>query len=363
MRKVYVTSGENGRLIVRFSYSLKRVEAIKGVAGRAWHPQEKYWSIPNTAESLTVLRSRFTEDRVVLLEDVGRFLPGLDHETMDALVAQYDAMLTAKGYQTKTRDNYRLQIRWFLDWWRRMPEIATNQDLQDYILWQIDTGRSASYIRQAKAALRLLYQNIVGNPQVVEDLPIKKQPKTLPLVLSKDEIQGLLEVAEDVKQKALLSLTYSAGLRVDEVTRLRITDILSDRMQIHVHSGKGQKDRYTLLAEEALKTLRVYYRIYHPADWLFPGIEPGTHMSVSAAQRSFQRARQRAKTNPKATMHTLRHSFATHLREAGVDIRYIQELLGHVDIRTTQRYTQVSKVDLAAVRSPLDDVLPDEDEK
>jgi integrase/recombinase XerD len=360
VKKITVSPGEDGRLIVQFSYSQKRVDAIKGVPDRAWHPEEKYWSIPNSPESLAVLRKRFADERVVI-EDEEHSRPRLPRETISAIVTEYGAMLKAKGYREKTCDNYRLQLEWFLDWWRKSPEAATNQDPQDYVMWLIDLGRSASHIRQAKAAMKLLYEKIVGCPQVVEDLPIKKPPKTLPLVLSKQEIRGLLDVTEDLKQKVLLSLTYSAGLRVAEVTRLCVSDILSDRMQIRVRGGKGEKDRYTLLSEEALKTLRVYYRIYHPDEWLFPGTKPGTHMSVSAAQRSFQRARERAKINPKATMHSLRHSFATHLREAGVDIRYIQEWLGHVDIRTTQRYTLVSKVDLATVRSPLDSYPVDKD--
>jgi site-specific recombinase XerD len=248
-----------------------------------------------------------------------------------------------------------LQVKWFLEWFRQDPSTATNQDVKDYILWNIDQGRSASHIRQGKAALTVLYQDVVKLPLVVENLPYLKNPESLPLVLSKAEVERLLAASEDLKQKALISLAYSAGLRVGEVIRLKVTDILSDRGQIRIRNGKGDKDRYTLLADQTLKTLREYYRAEHPEDWLFPGIIPGQPMSVSAAERSFQRVRDRVGINPKARIHTLRHSFATHLHEAGTDIRYIQELLGHVDIRTTQRYIRVSKRNLVNVKSPLDE--------
>ena len=181
-----------------------------------------------------------------------------------------------------------------------------------------------------------------------------RNPESIPIILSKSEVELLLAASEDLKQKALLSLAYSAGLHVGEVIRLKVTDILSDRRQIRIQHGKGEKDRYTLLAEQTLKTLREYYRAAHPKEWLFPGILPGQPMSVSAAERSFQRVRDRVGINPKARIHSLRHSFATHLHEAGTDIRYIQELLGHVDIRTTQRYIRISKRNLENVKSPLD---------
>ena len=242
-----------------------------------------------------------------------------------------------------------------MEWLRRDPVSATNQDIKDYILWHIDLGHSASHIRQAKAALTLLYQDVLELSDVLKDLPWVKNPETVPIVLSKPEVERLLAASEDLKQKAIISLAYSAGLRAGEIIRLKVTDILSDRRQIRIQNGKGDKDRYTLLAEQTLKTLREYYREQQPKDWLFPGILPGQPMSLSAVERSFQRVRDRIGINPKARIHSLRHSFATHLHEAGTDIRYIQELLGHVDIRTTQRYIRISKRNLVNVKSPLDE--------
>lgn len=352
---VSVTSGEEGRLLVQFPYTPERVSAIKKIPGRIWHPDGRYWSVPNQEGILEILRSCFSGDRVVTSRNLIVTQRGLSAVVVGGILAKYDIALTSKGFGKKTRGNYRLQVKWFLEWLGRDPGTAINQDMQDYMLWNIDLGRSASHIRQAKAALTLLYQDVVKLPGIVENLPQVRNPESIPIVLSKAEVERLLAASEDLKQKALISLAYSAGLRVGEVIRLKVTDILSDRGQIRIQNGKGDKDRYTLLADQTLKTLREYYRAEHPKDWLFPGILPGQPMSVSAAERSFQRVRDRVGINPKARIHSLRHSFATHLHEAGTDIRYIQELLGHVDIRTTQRYIRISKRNLVNVKSPLDE--------
>jgi integrase/recombinase XerD len=351
---IHVKPGNNGRLLVQFNYSPERVAAIRSVAGRFWHEDHKHGSIPATANAIAQLSASFSRDRVVLAKDIENPQPPLTEAQVDLVLARFDYVLTSKGYSEKTRTNYRLHIGWFLDWFRQEPEFASAQQVNDYLVWLIDLGRSASFVRQAKAALVLLF-NDLSQPEVVANLPIVKKPKSLPIVLSKSEVHQLLDAAEDLKHRAIFSVAYSAGLRASEVTRLKVEDILSDRKQILVRGGKGKKDRYTLLAQQTLLTLREYYKIYHPFDWLFPGNLPGHHISTSAVQRAFQRAREKANINPRATMHSLRHSFATHLLEAGLDIRYIQELLGHVDIRTTAIYTKISQVNLLDVRSPLYD--------
>jgi site-specific recombinase XerD len=262
--------------------------------------------------------------------------------------------LTLKGRSEATRENYRLQVQRFLKWLRREPETATAEELRAYLLDVMDSGLSASYARQARAALVAVYDGLLGQPEKVADVPSAQGHKRLPVVLSRDEVKRLLAASRDLMGQTLLTVMYSAGLRVSEAVRLKVSDISSDRRQIRVAGGKGKKDRYTILGDEALALLRTYYRVYHPRDWLFPGQEAGTHISQRTAQRFFERAREQAGINAKATIHSLRHSFATHLLEDGVDIRYIQELLGHTNIKTTQRYTHVSKHKLGQVRSPLD---------
>ncbi|MFQ6079366.1 MAG: tyrosine-type recombinase/integrase, partial [Thermodesulfobacteriota bacterium] len=149
---------------------------------------------------------------------------------------------------------------------------------------------------------------------------------------------------------------YAGGLRVSEAARLRVADVEVERRMVFIRGGKGGKDRYTLLADAASEVLRAYQAEYKPGGWLFPGAKPGTHVSPRTIQKVFEAAREKARIRKDATVHTLRHSFATHLLESGTDIRHIQELLGHKDPRTTQRYTHVSSRALGRIRSPLDDL-------
>ncbi len=181
-----------------------------------------------------------------------------------------------------------------------------------------------------------------------------KQPQQLPRILSREEIAKMFKVTTFLKHKALLVTADSAGLRVGEVVRLKVSDIDSKRMTICVTAGKGAKDRDTLLSDTGLTVLREYFRAFKPKDWLFPGEDHGDHLSERAAQEVFRDAKERAGIVKPATFHTLRHSFATHLLEDGVDMRYIQELLGHGSIETTERYTHVTARGMQKVKSPLD---------
>jgi len=354
MGTIQVTPGEAGRLIVQFPYSRERVAAIKAVSGRQWHPEGKYWTVPHTPEALERMRTLFTSDRVVVAAAVEAASPELPVARMNEIVTALDEELALRGYSGSTRDNYRLQTQRFLKWLRRDPATATAGELRAYLLDILDSGLSASYVRQARAALVVIYGNLLKQPEKVADLPSAKEDKGLPLVLSREEVKRLLKATANLREEALLAVIYSAGLRVSEAIRLRAEDILSDRRQLRIRGGKGKKERYTILGDKTLLLLRRYYRAYRPGEWLFPGKDAGTHVSRSSAQRIFERAREKAGINAKATIHTLRHSFATHLLEDGVDIRYIQELLGHSGIRTTQRYTHVSRRRVDEVKSPLD---------
>jgi site-specific recombinase XerD len=353
---IHVTKGEDRRLIVRFTYSPERVKAIRTISGRRWDADEKYWTVPHRDGTLRQLANAFSTDRVVVSPLVQNDRPQLPAEKVSQVLTALDEYLTLEGYSTSTRDHYSQQIHRFLLRVRRNPTKASAEVLKSYLLGKLDEGLSPSYIRQARAALVLLYTHILDQPEKVIDLPCPKAEQQLPFVLSREEVSRLLEAASDLKAKALFTVIYSAGLRISEALNLKISDILSDRRQIRVRHGKGSKDRYTILSDETLKLLRAYYQEYKPQDWLFAGRDPGTHLSASSARRLFRKARDQAGINVNATPHTLRHSFATHLLEDGVDLRYVQELLGHTDIRTTQRYAHVSKRRILDVRSPLDNI-------
>ena len=222
--------------------------------------------------------------------------------------------------------------------------------------WQVhlvSQGISWASLNQFVAALRFFYGVTMRCPEIPERITYARQPRRLPVVLSADEVVRFLEAVPSLKNRTALTTAYAAGLRVSEVVALKLVDIDSGRMVIRVEQGKGRKDRYVMLSAQLLGILRTYWRLARPRHWLFPGredkpIEPNV---LNCACRSACAA---AGIDKRVTVHTLRHSFATHLLEAGTDIRIIQVLLGHNNLSTTARYTQVSNAMIAKTASPLD---------
>ncbi len=252
---------------------------------------------------------------------------------MDDLLHRTDKRMRLKGYATRTRKVYMGQLSRFIKWLDGKP--LTQTTIEDYLLTLYDMSVSASYVNQAVSALKVLCCETLGWPASRWALPRAKNESRLPVVLSRNEIRLLLTAVTNLKHRALLSVTYSGGLRVGEVVRLRVQDIDSERCQIWIRQGKGRKDRYTLLSRVALKDLRQYYPSERPKTWLFPGREAGRHITERSVRRAFKQAATKARISKKVSVHSMRHSFATHLLENGTDLRIIQELLGHSSSRTT----------------------------
>jgi integrase/recombinase XerD len=211
-------------------------------------------------------------------------------------------------------------------------------------------------------ALRFFFGVTLGRQEAFDCIISAKEPRKLPVVLSADEVVQFLQAVPGLRNRAALTTAYGAGLRVSEVTALRVTDIDSSRKVIRVEHGKGGKDRYVMLSGQLLEILRAYWRLARPRHWLFPGRDPDRPVSVSLLQEACRVASREAGLSKPVTVHTLRHSFATHLLEAGTDIRIIQVLLGHGRLATTAIYTQVATTVIAGTASPLDrlslDVVP-----
>ena len=220
-----------------------------------------------------------------------------------------------------------------------------------------DKHYSAGSINQVFNAIRFLYVELYKRPLTIAGIPRALKDEKLPTVLSQDEVVKILDAVTNVKHKTILELIYSAGLRVGKSVMLKISDIDSKRMTIHVQGAKGRRDRYTLLSEFALAQLREYYKEHRPSEYLFEGAHGRKHLSERSAQSVFDHAAKAAGIKKPVSIHTLRHSFATHLLEAGVDIKYIQELLGHSRVKTTKVYTHVSQKSLGKIVSPLDQCL------
>ena len=263
--------------------------------------------------------------------------------------------LKLRGYSPKTRKVYRLHVERFLQHLQKDPREAEVGDIQAYLLYLVEQEQvSRSYHNQAVSAIKFLYERVLKLPHRMGEVPRPRKERKLPAVLSRKDVSRLLEAVDNPKHKAILMLTYSAGLRVGEVIRLKVEDLDEQRRLIRVRGGKGRKDRYTLLSEVALQVVKAYQEAYRPKTWLFPGPKLGSHLSSRTVQKVLERAREKAGIPQHVTVHTLRHSFATHLLEGGTDLRYIQELLGHTSPRTTEIYTHVSQKDLGRIQSPLD---------
>jgi site-specific recombinase XerD len=273
--------------------------------------------------------------------------------------------LRLRNYSHKTIKSYTSCLRSFVKYfYPKHPRDISNEEIRKYLLYLIDEKQwQAATINQVFNALRFLYVELYKMPFIIDSIPRPKKEKKLPDVLSQDDVIKIFSCVDNLKHKTLLMLIYSAGLRVGESVRLKIFDIDSKRKMIHIRGAKGRKDRYTLLSDNVLKLLRDYYKQYKPKDYLFEGQEDRKHLSERSIQAVFQRAVKAAGIMKPISVHGLRHSFATHLLESGVDLRYIQELLGHSSSKTTEIYTHVSKKSLSNIVNPLDAALQQRKEK
>lgn len=274
---------------------------------------------------------------------------------MGRLHDQMKRDLELKNYSPKTRSCYLASVKSFALHFHRSPAELADQEIREYLHYLIQEKKaSQSAVSQAYSALKFFYETTLKRDWNGFRIPRVKMGKKLPVVLSLQEIQAIFSATRNLKHRAILMTTYSAGLRVSEVVHLKVSDIDSQRMVIRVQQGKGEKDRYTLLARRTLEVLRDYWREYRPKDWLFPGQPAKGSLSVSAVQRVFWKVLDQAGIKKPATVHTLRHSFATHLLEAGTDLYHIQQLLGHTTPKTTTIYLHLSRKDLGGVTSPID---------
>jgi integrase/recombinase XerD len=262
--------------------------------------------------------------------------------------------MTARRYSEKAQKAYVRHIRTFTAFLGRSPDTATKEDLRHFQLHLAQQQISAGSINAAIAALRFFFTVTLEQPDVVRPLRTVNEPRRTPVVLSQEEVARLLEAAPGLKYKAALSVAYGAGLRVSEVASLKVSDIDSERMMLRVEQGKGQRDRYVMLSPQLLELLRNWWRAARPPVWLFPGQNPINPITPRQLNRAVTAAKDLAGISKRVSPHTLRHSFATHLLEQGVDIRVIQVLLGHAKLETTALYTRVAVNTVRDIKSPLE---------
>ena len=260
----------------------------------------------------------------------------------------------------KTQDIYLHIVREFARFLGRSPDTATVEDLRRYQLYLVDHGTSAVSLNHAITGLKFFFTVTLDRPELMVRMQPVRVPRILPVVLSPDEVRRLIEAAGNLKHQTALSVAYGAGLRASEVVALKVTDVDSERMTLRIEQGKGRRDRYAMLSPVLLERLRVWWRVARAqgkmldGGWLFPGLDPLDQLSTRQLNRAIHAAAEAANIDKRVSMHTLRHSFATHLLEQKVDIRVIQVLLGHAKLENTALYVQVATDLLHEVTSPLD---------
>jgi len=266
--------------------------------------------------------------------------------------------------ELKTRAAYLRAVKKLATFLKRSPDTATVEDLRRFQLYLVDQGTSPITINATICGLKFFFDITLGRSELMAKMQTVRIPQTLPVVLSREEVARLIAAAPNLKSQTALSLAYATGLRVSEVVSLKVTDIDSKRMTLRVEQGKGRKDRYAMLPPVLLERLRAWWRLAHaqgkmlPGGWLFPGLNPVEPLTARQLNRAVHIAAETAKIDKRVSMHTLRHSFATHLLEQKVDIRVIQVLLGHRRLETTALYTHVATEVLRAVVSPLETLPP-----
>ena len=346
---IKITLKNENYVQVELPYDKKLLKIIKAVPGRRWNPAKKIWTYPN----LNCNTQYFLE---------GLYKSGLfnSKETKQSRMTPLQKMikyLKLKEYSQHTIKAYEQQVINFFRRTNLETEEVTSQDIVLYIeKIKSIAGYSKPYIVQFISALKCYYKHGTGtafNPAA--KIPLPKKEHKYPDILSRHEVELIIKRGTyNIKHEFLLMLIYSSGLRVNEAVKLKKEDVDIERKMLHIRGGKGNKDRFVMLSDTAASVFERYRNRVFIRNWLFPGASEDSHLSVRSAQAVFYQACERTGIEKNVSIHSLRHAFATHLLEDGVDIRYIQELLGHKNIKTTEIYTHVTKTSLMNIKSPLD---------
>ncbi len=362
MKKIEVLSGEvdgKKRLLLYFPYDQELIALVRTIPGARWSRALKCWHISYVAGPVERLNEKFDGKVLFDLVESG---PGINKTVSleDRILSVPDEMiktLKMREYSPSTIKTYISMFRMFLEYYsdKQIDEIS-EEEIRDYLIFLVEKKNiSQSYQNQSINAIKFYYEKVLGQPVKKYYIQRPRSEKKLPVVCSVEEVTAILKGTSNLKHRCILYLIYSAGLRLSEVIHLRPTDIDSDRMTIHIRHAKGKKDRISLLSDKTLTLLRQYYKEYRPKTWLFEG-QFGNQYSSRSVQNILKAALRKTKIRKKVTVHTLRHSFATHLLEGGVDLRYIQNFLGHESTKTTEIYTHMTKKGIDKIKSPLDNL-------
>lgn len=360
---------ERNRIAISCPYNKDTYTRCKSLVGAKWESRLKIWHVALTEQQFTQIKKAFEGYRLEGEEELNVYFANkrkvVDQEglyTELSTVAKegiqhFKRWLTQKRYSENTIKSYIGSIIVFLSFHKdkKIEELNAEDWVRFNLEYIIQNKYSVSFQNQVCNAVKLFFSKEFGIFVPIENIERPRKTQVLPNVLSADEVKKILSSCINLKHRAMLSLIYSAGLRRSELINIKVKDIDSDRMTLHIRQSKGNKDRVLPLSGKILELLREYYKAYKPKDYLFEGQYGGAYGKRSI-QLVFNNALRKSGVKKKATLHTLRHSNATHLLEAGTDLRYIQTLLGHKSSKTTEIYTHVSQTKLQNIRNPFDDL-------
>lgn len=337
------------RIAIYFEHNDAWNKLVRQLDGVRWSASMRCWHVADTDANRQLL--------CLPKYQAPRGKGDLRPDAIECIVA-YERWLRSKRYSSNTIKVYSDAVKVFLRYFNdRSAKEITNNDIVDFNNDYIKANDfSSSFQNQVVNGLKLFFKVIYASKINLELVHRPRTEKKLPNVLSKDEVRKLLESSPNLKHKTMFILIYSCGLRRGELLDLKPKDILSERQLIHIKQSKGNKDRVVPLSSKVLEILRNYYKAYKPKVWLFEGATPGMRYGERSLQKAFQDTIKASGINKPATLHWLRHSYATHLLESGTDLRYIQALLGHKSSKTTEIYTHVSTRSIQQIKSPFDDL-------
>lgn len=354
---MYIPLAKAGRIKLFIPYKMiKEREAFKKLNSTYYHFHQKLWSIINTTENIKKLELLFGKKLLKQNTEAPIALPQVEiSEGIQAELDRNHQKMILKGFSQATIRNYQSNLIQFFKYFESAEyQEITKEQIEGFVYYLISKFKiSEQKQNQLINAIKCYYEHTLGMPREYYNITRPKKSKDLPDTLSKQEVAAIINYPSNIKHKAILHVLYAAGLRVGEAVRLRVADVRSDDGYLFIKDSKGKKDRHCTLSPMLLDILREYYRQYKPSYWLFEGQDGGQYTTQSI-QRIYRKAVKGTKSNPWSTPHTLRHSYATHLMEHGVNIRYIQSSMGHSSTKTTEVYTRVIGINNKTLTSPLD---------
>jgi integrase/recombinase XerD len=364
-----VTHRGSQRILLRFNYDLKKIAELKKLPGLLWSKTHRCWHLPATPD----YRKQFgikpgetaeasdasvkTTDKIRKNKRQAKVAPP-EYPINRHILVKLEQELRLKAYSISTLKTYRNEMAQMLQWMGERAADDLNADgIREYLVYCAGELKLSEHTLHSRInALKFYYEQVLGREKIFFDIPRPKKPFQLPRVLNREEVAAVINAIQNKKHKTMLMLAYGCGLRVGEVTNIKIEDVDGGRRLLFIRRGKGKKDRVVSLSPALLVILREYFKKYRPAQYLFEGMKRGERYSIRSLEAIMQQAKGKAGVWRTGSVHLLRHSFATHLLDKGTDVVLIQRLLGHNDIKTTLKYLHVTHRDLQHILSPLEDI-------